>query len=130
MPVPASARAPAARRPELNPAAEIARLQAVVNQHVGPLRSRTGLARALDYLDALGTACAQLPAPRGNLDAEWMDLHDLRNMRLVAECVTRSALERSESRGAHQRDDFPDMDPAWRVHQKLRLAPDGLRLER
>src|SRR5258708_30529104 len=41
MPVPASARAPAARRPELNPAAEIARLQAVVNQHVGPLRSRT-----------------------------------------------------------------------------------------
>jgi len=130
MPVPACARGPAARRPELNPAAEIARLQAVVNQHVGPLRTRAGLARALDYLGALGTACAQLPAPRGSLDAEWMDLHDLRNMRLVAECVTRSALERTESRGAHQRDDFPDMDPAWRVHQKLRLAADGLRLER
>ena len=36
-----------------------------------------------------------------------MDLHDLRNMRLVAECVTRAALARTESRGAHQREDFP-----------------------
>src|SRR5258708_2219428 len=119
----------ASQRPDLNPAAELARLQAVMNEDVGPLRTRAGLARALDYLNALGAACAQLPAPHGSVDAEWMDLHDLRNMRLVAECVTRAALERSESRGAHQRDDFPDMDPAWRVHQKLRLAPEGLHLE-
>jgi succinate dehydrogenase/fumarate reductase flavoprotein subunit len=115
-----------AKRPDLNPAAEIARLQAVMSADVGPLRTRAGLARALDYLIALDL---ELPAPRGGVDAEWIDLHDLRNMRLVAECVTRSALERTESRGAHQRDDFPDADPAWRVHQRLRLASGGLRLE-
>ena len=101
-----------------------------MNEDVGPLRSRAGLARALDYVSGLGAACTELPAPRAGVDAEWLDLHDLRNMRLVAECVTRSALERTESRGAHQRDDFPQLDPAWRVHQKLRLGPEGLRLER
>ena len=119
----------AVQRPDLNPAAEIARLQAVMNQDVGPLRTRVGLERALEHLSALAFACEDLPAPRGGLDAEWLDLHDLRNMRLVAECVARSALERTESRGAHQRDDFPDMEPAWRVHQKLRFKPEGLKLE-
>jgi succinate dehydrogenase/fumarate reductase flavoprotein subunit len=119
-----------APKPDVNPAAEIARLQAVMNQDVGPLRTRTGLQRALEHLSALAPACDQLPAPRGGLDAEWLDRHDLRNMRLVAECVARSALERTESRGAHQRDDFPDMDAAWRVHQKLRLTREGLQLER
>src|SRR5204863_5586123 len=120
----------AAPRPHFNPAAEIARLQAVMNEHVGPLRNHAGLARALHYLSGLSAACAELPSPRASVDAEWLDLHDLRNMRLIAECVTRSALERTESRGAHQRDDFPQMDPAWRVHQKLRLGAEGLRLER
>jgi succinate dehydrogenase/fumarate reductase flavoprotein subunit len=119
-----------APKPDVNPAAEIARLQAVMNQDVGPLRTRTGLQRALEHLSALAPACDHLPAPRGGLDAEWLDRHDLRNMRLVAECVARSALERTESRGAHQRDDFPDMDAAWRVHQKLRLTREGLQLER
>jgi succinate dehydrogenase/fumarate reductase flavoprotein subunit len=129
MPAPSPAPASAARRPNLNPAAEIVRLQAVMNEDVGPLRTRAGLERALGHLSALAAACADLPAPVGGLDAEWLDLHDLRNMRLVAECVARSALQRTESRGAHQRDDFPEMDPAWRVHQKLRLASDGLHLE-
>jgi len=119
----------AEQRPDLNPAAEIARLQAVMNQDVGPLRTRTGLERALGHLSVLASACEDLPAPAAGLDAEWLDLHDLRNMRLVAECVARCALARTESRGAHQRDDFPDMDPAWRRHQKLRLKPEGVQLE-
>jgi succinate dehydrogenase / fumarate reductase flavoprotein subunit len=129
MPSPGPAPASAARRPDINPAAEIARLQAIMSEEVGPLRARAGLERALVHLSALAAACEDLPAPVDGLDAEWLDLHDLRNMRLVAECVARSALQRAESRGAHQRDDFPDMDPAWRVHQKLRLTAEGLRLE-
>jgi succinate dehydrogenase/fumarate reductase flavoprotein subunit len=122
-------RASVARRPQINAAAEIVQLQAVMNQDVGPLRTRTGLERALEHLSALAPACADLPAPVAGLDSEWIDLHDLRNMRLVADCVARCALARTESRGAHQRDDFPDTEPAWRVHQKLGLKPEGLRLE-
>ena len=35
-------------------------------------------------------------------------------MLVVSECVARAALERTESRGGHTRDDYPDMDPEWR----------------
>jgi succinate dehydrogenase / fumarate reductase flavoprotein subunit/fumarate reductase (CoM/CoB) subunit A len=108
--------------PDLNPAAEIVRLQRVMNEHVGPLRNAAGLARALEQISALGEACEVLPRPRGGLDPQWTDLHDLRNMRLVAECVTRAALARAESRGAHQREDFPETSDAWQRHQAIRFS--------
>jgi succinate dehydrogenase / fumarate reductase flavoprotein subunit len=44
----------------------------------------------------------------------WHLALDLRNMLLVSECVARSALERTESRGGHTREDHPTMDRAWR----------------
>jgi succinate dehydrogenase/fumarate reductase flavoprotein subunit len=117
-------------RSAINPAAEIANLQALMNQHVGPLRTASGLQNALMKIDALKEHCLELPAPKVGLDPEWIDLHDLRNLRLVAECVTRAALARTESRGAHQRDDFPETSEAWQEHQKLRLVGEELRLER
>jgi len=113
-----------------NPAAEIARLQQVMNEHVGPLRTRSGLERALEQITELGPECGTLPAPRAGLDPEWLDLHDLRNMRLVAECIVRAALAREESRGAHQRQDCPGTSERWQNHQRVRLASDGVRLER
>ena len=107
-------------RPHINPAAEIVRLQALMNEHVGPLRTRSGLEQALRSIAELEPVCAELGAPRAGLDPEWLDLHDLRNMRLVADCVTRAALERTESRGAHQREDFPETSEAWQRHQTFR----------
>lgn len=114
--------------PDFNPAAEIARLQSVMSEHVGALRTAAGLARALRHIEDLGKACGQLPAPRGGLDPQWVDLHDLRNMRLVAECVARAALARTESRGAHQREDFPETSDAWQRHQRIRLSGGGVHL--
>jgi succinate dehydrogenase/fumarate reductase flavoprotein subunit len=114
---------------DINPAAEIANLQALMNQHVGPLRTASGLENALMRIEALKERCLELPAPKAGLDPEWIDLHDLRNMRLVAECVARAALRRTESRGAHQRGDFPETSEAWQKHQQLRLAGEDLRLE-
>jgi succinate dehydrogenase / fumarate reductase, flavoprotein subunit len=106
------------KRPQINPAAEIVRLQSLMNAHVGPLRNKKGLLEAVGALAEQGT---DLPAPRGAFDAEWLDLHDLRNMREVAGIVARSALAREESRGAHQREDFPDTTAAWQRHQVIRL---------
>jgi succinate dehydrogenase/fumarate reductase flavoprotein subunit len=117
------------RSADINPAAEIARLQEVMDEQVGPLRTRAGLERALEHINALGPACARLPVPRSGLDPEWADRHDLRNMRLAAECITRAALARAESRGAHQREDFPQTNEHWQKHQRLRLSPGGLQLE-
>ena len=35
-------------------------------------------------------------------------------MLLVSECVAMAALQRTESRGGHTREDHPGMDPQWR----------------
>ena len=51
-----------------------------------------------------------------------LDWFDLRNMLTVARAVTQAALARTESRGAHQREDFPEMLPQWRVNQVIRAA--------
>jgi succinate dehydrogenase/fumarate reductase flavoprotein subunit len=113
------------RRPDFNPAAEIAALQAVMSKEVGPLRSARGLERALAHIASLDI---ELPAPREGLDPEWIDLHDLRNMRLIAECVTRTALERTESRGAHQREDCAETSDTWQRHQSITLTGDEVRI--
>jgi succinate dehydrogenase/fumarate reductase flavoprotein subunit len=120
---------PLVSRLRINGAAEIAQLQRAMNEDVGPLRTRAGLERALSHITDLSETCAELPEPRRGLDPEWIDLCDLRNMRLVAECVTRAALARTESRGAHQREDFPQTENHWQRHQKLRLAAGGVQLE-
>jgi succinate dehydrogenase/fumarate reductase flavoprotein subunit len=114
---------------KINAAKEIAGLQEVMNKHVGPLRTKPGLERALEHIAGLEPECTDLPVPRAGLDPEWIDLHDLRNMRLVAECITRTALTREESRGAHQRQDFPETSEHWHKHQTIRLAGEGVRLE-
>jgi len=115
-----------AKRPSINPAAEIVRLQALMNEHVGPLRSHAGLERALAEIAELRSV--ELPPLVGGLDPVWIDLHDLRNMALVAECVTRAALERTESRGAHQREDFPEAADAWQRHQQVRLTGNAVQI--
>jgi succinate dehydrogenase / fumarate reductase flavoprotein subunit len=43
----------------------------------------------------------------------WHTALDLNNLLTVSEAVTRSALDRKESRGAQFRDDFPNKDAAF-----------------
>ena len=43
----------------------------------------------------------------------WHLCADLKSMLTISEAVTRCALARRESRGAHSRIDFPNYDPTW-----------------
>jgi succinate dehydrogenase/fumarate reductase flavoprotein subunit len=118
-------------RRDTNPAAEIVALQAVMNRDVGPFRTAASLERALSHIEALRAVCARrLPRAHEGMDCEWRDWHDLANLRLAAECVARAALARTESRGAHQREDHPAAEPRWNAHQVIRMRGGELALER
>ena len=45
--------------------------------------------------------------------APWNEAIDTENLSLIAEMLTRSALAREESRGAHYRSDFPNQNVEW-----------------
>jgi succinate dehydrogenase/fumarate reductase flavoprotein subunit len=77
--------------------------------------------------DAMGTVPPGIPRAH---DPARMDWFDLRQALLVAEGVIVSAAARTESRGAHQREDFPGMDDGFLCNQILRLRDGALHLER
>jgi succinate dehydrogenase / fumarate reductase flavoprotein subunit len=112
-----------------NTAEMVARLQATMADNVGPIRTGGKLTRALDDITALDVALGQRPFGHGGaFDSERLDWYDLRNMLAVARTVVQSASSRTESRGAHQREDFPDLRPQWRVHQQVRLSAGEAKL--
>jgi succinate dehydrogenase flavoprotein subunit len=99
----------------------IIELQRVMDSHVGPLRTETGLKSALREIDRLRSALGSRPPSATRFAAARRDWFDLRNMLLIAETVALSALARGESRGAHQREDFPYTDSYCAFNQTLRL---------
>jgi succinate dehydrogenase/fumarate reductase flavoprotein subunit len=102
-----------------------------MDEKVGPLRNGPGLKLALGEIAAWKNDLGQMP-PRSKaaFDTERLDWFDLRNMLLVAESVVRAGLARKESRGAHQREDFPLTRADWALNQCVRLQSAKLGLER
>ena len=89
-------------------------LQEMMQELVGIVRREEEMQQALEGLSALRNRAARVSVP-GNREYNpgWHTALDLQNLLTVAEAVTRSALERKESRGGHFREDFPDKDAAY-----------------
>ncbi|MGW7421267.1 fumarate reductase/succinate dehydrogenase flavoprotein subunit [Streptomyces sp. NPDC054813] len=114
--------------PPENPYTLHQELQQSMNDLVGIIRREGEMEQALERLGAL-----RVRARRAGVEGHrqfnpgWHLALDLRNMLLVSECVARAALERTESRGGHTREDHPTMDRDWRrINLLCRLAdPTG-----
>jgi succinate dehydrogenase/fumarate reductase flavoprotein subunit len=114
-----------------NTAEMIQRLQAVMSDDVGPLRTKAKLDRARDAIDEMSGMLGERPfGSGGRFDMVRLDWFDLRNMLTVARAVIHAATLRTESRGAHQREDFPEMLPQWRVNQTIRMEHGCLAITR
>ncbi|WP_225653665.1 fumarate reductase/succinate dehydrogenase flavoprotein subunit [Streptomyces pseudogriseolus] len=101
--------------PPENPYTLHQELQQTMNDLVGIIRREHEMEQALQKLAEL-RARARRAGVEGHrqFNPGWHLALDLRNMLLVSECVARAALERTESRGGHTREDHAAMDHAWR----------------
>ena len=110
-----------------NTAAMVLELQATMAEDVGALRTQSKLEHALTRIDALATMLGDSPlGDHRAFDLRRLEWFDLRNMLLVARTVAEGALARTESRGAHQREDYPGMLPQWQANQVVRLKGSHL----
>ncbi|MGW0817609.1 fumarate reductase/succinate dehydrogenase flavoprotein subunit [Streptomyces viridiviolaceus] len=111
--------------PPENPYTLHQELQQTMNDLVGIIRREPEMKQALEKLAEL-----RVRARRAGVEGHrqfnpgWHLALDLRNMLLVSECVARAALERTESRGGHTREDHPSMDSKWRAVNLLCTLAD------
>ncbi|MDT5274077.1 MAG: succinate dehydrogenase / fumarate reductase, flavoprotein subunit [Mycobacterium sp.] len=90
-------------------------LQQSMNDLVGIIRKSEEITEALSRLDQLRERFKHIHVEGDRrYNPGWNLALDLRNLLLVSECVAKAALERTESRGGHTRDDHPGMDSSWR----------------
>lgn len=108
----------------------IDQLQQLVWHGAGVVRNEQTLEASLDQLNTLRFQAQQRSVGAADIAATL----DLQSMLLTAEATILAALMRPESRGAHQRSDYPATDPLWQrtivikpyrdEHERLRLQLD------
>src|SRR5260370_36864961 len=102
-------------------------LQEMMQDLVGIVRNEPEMLRALDGLESLRERARRIGV-RGHREhhPRWHAALDLHNLLTVSEAITRSALERRESRGGHFREDYPTKEPNFgTVNFVVRKGPDG-----
>ena len=85
-------------------------LQDLMWEDVGVMRTAAGLTRGLSGIAGVSEALQDVGVDAGNLafNLTWHDWLNLRALCDISDVITRAALARENSRGAHFREDFPD----------------------
>ncbi len=107
-------------------------LASLMSEKVGESRDGKGLGEALQRIRAMREEHAQLGAGSGARDynfglVQYLELGWLLD---VAEAIAASALERSESRGVHQRTDHPAQDDKQSSRLRVTISENGAQVSR
>jgi succinate dehydrogenase / fumarate reductase flavoprotein subunit len=106
--------APLEERPGEDPYRLHEELQSIMGSLVGIFRTEADLDEAIDRLVDLRRRAGDVRVRGGRaFNPGWDLAHELRSMLICSEAIARSARERRESRGAHSRLDYPNLDPTW-----------------
>ncbi len=119
--------APFERNPSAGPYQVQHELQDMMQDLVGIVRREDEMVRALDGIAKLEQR-ARGVGVSGNREYNpgWHTALDLGNLLTISEAITKAALERKESRGAHFRDDYPDKDQNYGTFNiVIRKGPDA-----
>jgi succinate dehydrogenase/fumarate reductase flavoprotein subunit len=111
-----------------SPARLMGELKTLMWEKVGAFRNALDLGQARDRIRVM--RCSDLDgltvSAQSTYNTSLVEWLELRNGLLAAEAVALAALARQESRGAHQRDDFPKADDRYLANQRLSLQRDEL----
>jgi succinate dehydrogenase / fumarate reductase flavoprotein subunit len=110
-----------------NPYVLHGKLHEVMAKGVGIVRKKDELETAIAELEELKIEAKTLKAPGASqYNPGWHEALAMRSLLITSEAVTRAALMREESRGAHTRLDFPGESPEWvKYNVIIKRGADG-----
>ncbi|SDJ94527.1 L-aspartate oxidase [Natronorubrum texcoconense] len=120
----------AAAEGSVRPVELLEELGDVLWETAGILRDEESLREGLSAVAELRARTADLRVDGDRTSRSFEYAVDLSFSLTVAETMLRTALERTESRGAHYRTDFPETDSDWRANLVLSADEGGLRIRR
>ena len=97
-------------------------LRDLMEQNVGVFRTHDALAQGLSTIDQLWARFGSIRLEKAD---DYRAARELRNMLRVAKVITQGAIERQESRGGHNRDDFKETQEDFRKHTVASIDADG-----
>ena len=103
-------------------------LQEIMESHAGIVRTGEELEKGIRKLEELEKRLPRMHAKgERKYNPGWHLCLDLHNMIITSLALSRAALERTESRGAHTRLDYPDYDDELgKVNMIVRPGPGGM----
>ena len=110
------------------------RIRQLMSEYVGVIRSGEGLRKAIAELDRISRedlSHAYIACKTRCYNNSWIELLETCNMVLVSKMIARSALNRTETRGAHYREDFPGRDDQkFLFHISVKKVNNEMRLSK
>ena len=103
----------------LTRAAAAFQLASVMKEAMGSERDAATLESAASRIAALGSAGLQLSDSDPVMNTELVEVLRLEGLLTLSQAAVAGAAHRAESRGSHQRSDFPERDDAGHMHHSL-----------
>jgi len=100
----------------------LSRIKTIMWTNVGIIRDADKLVTAHKVIKELQHEAQFLVAENKGQLQSCLEVHDMLS---TAEVIILAALERKESRGAHYRSDYPQLDPAWEKNIRIYKDKEG-----
>jgi succinate dehydrogenase/fumarate reductase flavoprotein subunit len=127
------AEAPLKRGKGLRPAPVRRRVQEMAHKSLSPIRNAKELSAFLEFLDRVNKE--EIPSLTATSQSriynkEWVDALELANMIHLLKAAAQSALFRTESRGVHYREEYPDTDnDHWLKESLVKFKAGALQVQ-